>query len=138
MARTAEAVQVDKATAQSISAEIVEAARKILAKHGLEAKAPRTGYGSCFSFKIEAEAVKRGRNGVNIASKEAQLFAIVASDFGLTTDDLGAVITYDGKEMTLTGALDSFKFPFHFKDAQGRGWKLPNTELVKLAIKAAR
>lgn len=71
---------ISKETGQAVAAEINEAVRAILAKHGLEAGKTVTGHGEWFEYKVTAVAVTLGDNGVNLSSKEATYY----SKFGYT------------------------------------------------------
>jgi hypothetical protein len=133
-------MEVTKEQAQAITAELKAAVEEVLGRHGLVASnATKTGYGDNYSFKVEAFRKREGRNGVNLASKEAKFFEFVGATHGLTNDDLGAVITLKGEKWTLTGARDSGKFPFiAIRNKTGKVHGLPESDDVVAAIKAVR
>jgi hypothetical protein len=130
---------ISRAEAQQISAEITAAIAGIFAKHNLEARPTKSGYGDFYTYKVEAVSVQTGRNGVNIASKEAVFFAAMGASIGLTAADLGAVFTANGEQWTLTGARNSEKYPLiATRNATGKTHMLPESPAVIAAIKAAR
>lgn len=141
MARTAKTVdhKVTREMSQTISGEIKTAVDSILAKHGLVSGAISTGYGDRFDFKVTAYANETGRNGINLASREALLFAGFGAMHGLTTDDLGCEFTHMGQRWILVGAKNSAKLPIIAQRvADGKRYMLPESNLVIAAIKAAR
>jgi hypothetical protein len=83
---------IDKATAQAVATEIQEAILAILAKHNLQESKTVWKYGEWFEMKVEAIAVERGLNGVNLASKEAMYY----TKFGWTAYD----DNYNASELT--------------------------------------
>ena len=107
-------MQVNKATAVEISKEIEEAAEKIFAKHGLQKRKLKTGYGDSYSISIEAEAVSTGENGVNVASKEARGYELFASSYGLPSGILGKKFEVNGVEYAFAGIATSRpKYPIY-------------------------
>jgi hypothetical protein len=134
-----QAANVSKSEAQEITAEIQAALAGIFAKHNLQARPSRTGFGDLYSYKIEAVTVRTGRNGVNLNSKEAVFFRDMAPYLGLAQSDLGAVFTAAGKQWVLIGGRDSAKFPILAINQQtGATHTLPESEEVVAAIKAVR
>lgn len=130
---------VSRSEAQEITAEITAAIAGIFAKHNLEAKPTRTGFGDFYSFKVEAQAVVKGRNGVNLTSKEAIFFEAMGASIGLYSADLGAVFSVMGEDWKLTGARNSAKLPLTaIRMATGKTHYLPESPVVIAAIKAAR
>ena len=141
MARTAKTVEhkVTREMSQTITGEIKTAVDSILAKHGLVAGKMATGFGEFYDFKITAYANETGRNGINLASKEALLFPAFGAMHGLTTDDLGLEFNHAGQRWVLVGAKNSAKLPIVArKIADGRLYSMPESPFVIAAIKAAR
>jgi hypothetical protein len=142
MARTAKTVDQSKITdalSREISGEIKTAVDSILAKHGLVRGKISTGYGDRFEFKVTAYANETGRNGINLASREAILFPLIGAAHGLTADDLGCEFTYMGQRWILVGAKNSAKTPIIAQRVtDGKRYMLPEADLVISAIKAAR
>lgn len=110
---------VSKEKAAAVSAEIKEAVEKILAKHELQIGQIRSGHGEWFEFKVTAEAIQQGPNGVNLASKEATYY----TKFGFTAYDddykatelvapLGTIFKNGTKEYVFSGVNpQKRKFP---------------------------
>lgn len=141
MARTAKTTghKVTREMSETISGEIKTAVDSILAKHGLVAGKISMGFGEFYDFKITAYANETGRNGINLASPEALLFAGFGAMHGLTTDDLGCEFTHMGQRWILVGAKNSAKLPIIAQRVDdGKRYMLPESNLVIAAIKAAR
>lgn len=73
MARSAiqameESVTKDKA--RLVSAEISEAVKEIVAKHGLKLTKQSSAYGDVYKFTIEAVEVKLNKDGINLLTPE--------------------------------------------------------------------
>lgn len=77
---------ISRSDASQISKEIMEAVRPILAKHGVNLDGVSSKYGDLFKITITGTATKLGKNGVNLASKEAQDLINHAYLLGLTTE----------------------------------------------------
>jgi hypothetical protein len=105
--RRKDTMQVDKATAREISRELEEAAEKIFAKHGLQKRKMKTGYGDSYSFSVEAETVTADESGVNLSSKEARGYELFASSYGLPTGLLGKKFKVSGVEYAFAGIATS-------------------------------
>lgn len=129
---------IEKELAARISAEIAEAANKVFDKYGLKGSPTRTGYGESYSFKIEAVAVAKGRNGVNLKSKEAIAFVVAMGVHGLKESDLGAQIEVRGHRYTITGASLNAKLPLIGMRPDGKSYRLPESDEIIALIKAAR
>ncbi|NBS92184.1 MAG: hypothetical protein EBS91_00160 [Betaproteobacteria bacterium] len=98
---------VSRALCDSITEEILAAAKAVLAKHGLELSKSRAGYGDIYSLKVEANAVARGENGVNMASEYAVDYKRFAASYGLKPDLLGKKFTSRGTEYAFAGIASS-------------------------------
>jgi len=87
---------VTRQISNTITREILEAVKPIIEKHGLNIGKTTSKYGDLYSFTIQAEAIQKGRNGVNVASNDAQNFIVHSFLFGLSSDEaknlLGSVI----------------------------------------------
>jgi len=130
---------INRAQAQEITAEILEAVSGILAKRGMQARPSRTGFGEYYTFKLEAVKVVTGRNGVNLTSKEATFWSAMCSYIGLTPDDLGAQFIVDGDTYTLLGGRNAGKFPVvALNNTTGKKVCFGETPNVIAAIKAVR
>lgn len=64
--------EVSRDLSAKVTAEIAEAARAILQKHGLEMAPTRSKYGAEYQLTLKASPLRLGKNGVNLASMEAQ------------------------------------------------------------------
>jgi hypothetical protein len=73
-------------------------------KHGLNVQLKGSRYSeSTWSPKFEFATVSEDGQ---VQSKGAQTFKLFASSYGLEPDDLGKVITIQGKKYTITGWLE--------------------------------
>ena len=89
--------EVSRDLSAKVTAEIAEAARAILQKHGLEMAPTRSKYGAEYQLTLKASPLRLGKNGVNLASMEAQEWQVYATSmYGLTAkqaqDALGEII----------------------------------------------
>lgn len=88
--------EVSRDLSAKVTAEIAEAARAILQKHGLEMAPTRSKYGAEYQLTLKASPLRLGKNGVNLASMEAQEWLANAYLYGLTAeqaqDALGEII----------------------------------------------
>jgi len=88
--------EVSRDLAAKVTEEIAEAARAILQKHGMEMAPTRSKYGAEYALTLKASPIRAGKNGVNLASMEAQEWIATAYLYEITTerayDALGEVI----------------------------------------------
>jgi hypothetical protein len=104
---------VTKVQAASISDEISAAVEAILTKHGFKAGKVRWNYGDHYAFKVEANPLVLGENGVNLESQEASAYKTFADSYGLKPGLLGKKFTSNGQEYAFAGiALSRRKYPF--------------------------
>jgi len=88
--------EVSRDLAAKVTEEIAEAARAILQKHGMEMAPTRSKYGAEYALTLKASPIRAGKNGVNLASMEAQEWIATAYLYEITAeqaqDALGEVI----------------------------------------------
>ncbi len=88
--------EVSRDLAAKVTEEIAEAARAILKKHGMEMAPTRSKYGAQYEITVKASPIRAGKNGVNLASIEAQEWLANAYIYEITEEQaefaLGEVI----------------------------------------------
>ena len=103
---------VTKAQATLISNEIQAAVEAILGKHGMATGKVRTTYGDVFAFKVEANPLVKGENGVNLESVEAKAYERFGSSYGLNEGLLGKKFVSKGRDFAFAGISTSrSKYP---------------------------
>lgn len=78
--------KVPRDLARKVAEEIMEAAKAILEKHGLDLTKTSSGYGDYFRLSIQASSLNLGKNDVNLDSLEAQEWIASAWRFDLTPE----------------------------------------------------
>lgn len=112
-------MQVDKKTAQAVTAEITAEIDAILARHGLTRGRMSTKYGDAYSLTINAEALCLGANGVNLSSKEAQDYELYAASYGLPQGLLGKMFNVNGVSYAFAGlAVRRSKYPIYVRNLE--------------------
>lgn len=139
--------EVSRDLSAKVTAEIAEAARAILQKHGLEMAPTRSKYGAEYQLTLKASPLRLGKNGVNLASMDAQMWRLYATSmYGISTklaeDALGEVIYSSPKtgDLILIGFNDKKrKMPVMARSLKdGKDYFLPETSLNKFGIKPLR
>jgi hypothetical protein len=129
-------VNVSKEQAHELAEKISEAAEAILKEAGLEPKRVSSRYGEWFEFKITAEQVELGPNGVNLTSEYAGAFAQLAGLFDLEGVELGQPFRANGKTYFFAGIAPSRrKFPIYALDESGKGSFFTDTPGIKASIR---
>jgi hypothetical protein len=119
--------QLDRETIVNLRKEMEAAMQVVAAKHGIVIK-----FGNCkfspenASFKLDVAT--KAQNG-SVITREATAFKQSAVYYGLKSEDLGKVFTFNGKTFKLTGLLPkSRKYPFQATCLQdGKSYKLPES-----------
>ena len=117
--------RVPKELSREITQELLEAAKTVLAKHGLALEKSSSGYGDSYKFTVSATTVRLGKNGVNLDSAEAQEFVMTAILWDMTREQATAalgeviytsaktgdcfVIGYNGRKRTLPVIVQSVR-----------------------------
>ena len=139
--------EVSRDLSAKVTAEIAEAARAILQKHGLEMAPTRSKYGAEYQLTLKASPLRLGKNGVNLASMDAQMWRLYATSmYGISAeqahDALGEVIYSSPKtgDLILIGFNDKKrKMPVMARSLKdGKDYFLPETSLNKFGIKPLR
>lgn len=139
--------EVSRDLAAKVTEEIAEAARAILQKHGLEMAPTRSKYGAEYSLTLKASPQRLGKNGVNLATMDAQMWRLYATSmYGISAeqaeDALGEVIYTSAKtgDLILVGFNDrKRKMPVMARSLKdGKDYYLPETSLAKFGIKPMR
>ncbi len=120
-----------------IQKEIDAAVAAVLANHGLKKSPSRCSYSATnVSYKVEANVVVEGTNGVNLTSKEAQTFLLYAKSLGVENGEaaLGATVTMRGIQYVFLGMnAKAYKLPLLFRRvSDGRNYKFPDTVASRL------
>jgi hypothetical protein len=84
--------RVPKELSREITQELMDAAKTVLAKHGLVLEKSSSGYGDSYKFTVSATTVRLGKNGVNLDSAEAQEFVLSASLWDMTREQATAAL----------------------------------------------
>jgi hypothetical protein len=134
---------VERELAKAITSEIMEAAKAILAKHGMELAKSSSGFGDYYKLSIQASAVKKGKNGVNLASTEASHWLSYSSMYGFSYDEalemLGSVVKSTPKDgdLILIGSCNR-KLPIIVQSLKnGKQYQVSNLWMSKTYARLA-
>jgi hypothetical protein len=139
--------EVSRDLCKQVTAEIAEAARAILQKHGLEMAPTKSKFGAEYQLTLKASPLRLGKNGVNLASMDAQMWLLYSTSmYGISAqqakDALGEVIYSNAKtgDCILIGFNDKKrKMPVMARSLRdGKEYFLPETSLAKFGIKPLR
>ena len=95
--------EITRLLASEVTEAIKQVANDIFDKNNLVMSSVTTKYGTHYQVSISADAVQIGKNGVNVASKDAYLFSLYAWQYNLNDDALGNEATINGKKWRLAG-----------------------------------
>lgn len=126
-------MNITREQAKSITEKLAAAAKQIFAEEGLESGKISTHFGERYDFKIVAEALELGVNGVNLKSEYAAAHQKFAEMFGVSGVELGTEFDAQGKKYFYAGiAVSRSKYPFYAIDANGKGIFFTEALKVKL------
>lgn len=126
-------VKVSKELAKAVVTDLQKDIEKVLAKHGMELNSTSTKYGDVFQLKIEASTIKKGLNGVNLNSREAQEFLNFSYSYGVEKPELvlGQVVKFAGRQMMIIGLNTRKKStPVVCRDEKGNDYSVDARILV--------
>jgi hypothetical protein len=83
--------------------EQIEKEAKVIMNGVLQITNISTKYGDGYQITIKADAIKLGRNGINLASQYAQNFCMTSWAYDLKDDALGTEANINGKTVYLAG-----------------------------------
>lgn len=84
--------EVSRDLCSKVTEEIAEAAKAIMQKHGLEMAPTRSKFGAEYQLTLKASPIRAGKNGVNLASMQAQEWVATAYLYEITTEQAQAAL----------------------------------------------
>lgn len=98
-------MNIDRATAISVSDDLIAAINEVFDRHGLTAGQHKIKYGPYLTFSIDASIDGPTKNGVNTSSKEALAWIRDGHMWGIPSpvDALGETIVSAGKAYAFAG-----------------------------------
>lgn len=129
--------EVTRSLASEVTEAIKRVANDIFDKNNLVMSSINTKYGTHYQVIISADAVEIGKNGVNIASKDAYLFSLYAWQYSLTNDALGNEATINGKKWRLAGLqVKANKHKLVILDEKNQSYTVNDDAIVHFGGKA--
>ncbi len=119
-----------KATCNLLSAAIEEALQAVAEEYGVKIK---TGSGQFDegSYELKLQIGTRNEDG-SANSRESGEFKLFCKRYNLHPSDLGKNFSHRGKRFTVTGLKSAnTRYPILVEDANGRGFKFPQSTVVK-------
>ena len=119
----------DRSTCRDVSAAVEEALRPLGERLGLTFR-PKGGSFSGTSYTLKLEAVAGSDDGAP-TGREAEAFALYATRYGLTPDDLGRTFMVGGQEHRLVGCSPrAYKKPL-LTTCNGKSYKWPSETVAR-------
>lgn len=98
-------MEITKAKAKIVSAEIEKAIDLILEKHGMTKTKVRVKYGHIFSFVVEASEINLNDAGLDVGTPKATCWLQFGKDYGFSNPEsaLGKTFVANGKTFVFIG-----------------------------------